>query len=220
MSRKHKQAAASTDWRNGFLFIGNHVALDLVNTALVIRGKRTELIPDFSALLGWFRAARLLSDDDAMRLENRWARSREAAQIVVTIRRLREMLRQEVLRREAGSSLRPAVLQTVNRLLAKHPMRVRLRKTLAHPRIEAYFTTGRPGNLLAPLADAAARLFAEIPAERVRKCANCVAHFYDNSKKGNRRWCSMQICGNREKVAAYAARHRGARGPQIGSAGG
>ena len=54
----------------------------------------------------------------------------------------------------------------------------------------------------------AARLFADVDRNRVRKCENCVGHFYDNSKKGNRRWCSMQLCGNRLKVAAYAARKR------------
>src|SRR5438309_9482099 len=31
-------------------------------------------------------------------------------------------------------------------------------------------------------------------------------HFHDISKKGTRRWCSMQLCGNRLKVAACAAR--------------
>ena len=89
-------------------------------------------------------------------------------------------------------------------------MKTRLRNADGHPGLEAYFAPSRPEDLLAPLADAAARLFTEIPPERVRKCANCIAHFYDNSKKGNRRWCSMQMCGNREKVAAYAARHRAA----------
>jgi predicted RNA-binding Zn ribbon-like protein len=35
-----------------------------------------------------------------------------------------------------------------------------------------------------------------------------VLHFCDTSRKGTRRWCRMQICGNRAKVATYAARHR------------
>jgi len=32
--------------------------------------------------------------------------------------------------------------------------------------------------------------------------------FYDTSKKGTRRWCSMKMCGNRAKVAAWTERHR------------
>jgi predicted RNA-binding Zn ribbon-like protein len=35
-----------------------------------------------------------------------------------------------------------------------------------------------------------------------------VLHFQDTSKKGTRRWCSMRLCGNRHKVAAYADRQR------------
>jgi predicted RNA-binding Zn ribbon-like protein len=51
-------------------------------------------------------------------------------------------------------------------------------------------------------------LFANIDRRRVRKCDQCVLHFHDTSKKGTRRWCSMQLCGNRLKVASYAARRR------------
>ncbi|KRV46371.1 hypothetical protein AQ490_10630 [Wenjunlia vitaminophila] len=51
------------------------------------------------------------------------------------------------------------------------------------------------------------RLLAERP-ERIRPCANpnCVLHFYDVSKNGNRRWCSMAGCGNRAKASRHYAR--------------
>ncbi|WP_082661594.1 CGNR zinc finger domain-containing protein [Terracidiphilus gabretensis] len=42
----------------------------------------------------------------------------------------------------------------------------------------------------------------------MRQCAVCVVHFFDTSKKGSRRWCSMNICGNKLKVAAYQRRKR------------
>jgi len=51
-------------------------------------------------------------------------------------------------------------------------------------------------------------LLTDADRSRVHKCANCVGHFLDTSKKGTRRWCSMQLGGNRAKVAAYAARRR------------
>jgi predicted RNA-binding Zn ribbon-like protein len=46
-------------------------------------------------------------------------------------------------------------------------------------------------------------------AKRVRKCegVNCHLMFYDTSRPGNRRWCSMQRCGNRHKVSTYRTRH-------------
>ena len=73
---------------------------------------------------------------------------------------------------------------------------------------ELWFEPRQPEELFAPLAHSAATLFADVDRNRVRKCAQCVLHFRDTSKKGTRRWCSMQLCGNRLKVAAYAARRR------------
>jgi predicted RNA-binding Zn ribbon-like protein len=48
-------------------------------------------------------------------------------------------------------------------------------------------------------------------AERVRECAgdNCALVFVDTSRSGARRWCSMERCGNRNKVRAYRDRDRG-----------
>jgi len=41
---------------------------------------------------------------------------------------------------------------------------------------------------------------------RIRRCAGCGRVFRDDSRTGNRRWCSMLRCGNRAKVAAFRAR--------------
>lgn len=53
------------------------------------------------------------------------------------------------------------------------------------------------------------RLLAERP-ERIRPCSNpeCVLHFYDVSKNGTRRWCSMAGCGNRVKSQRHYARRK------------
>lgn len=64
--------------------------------------------------------------------------------------------------------------------------------------------------LLAGIARSAAELVEEGPGAPVRKCARaeCILHFYDTSRTGRRRWCSMAVCGNRSKVAAFAGRRR------------
>ena len=94
--------------------------------------------------------------------------------------------------------------------MAAHPMLARL-EAGQPSRLRLWFKPKRPEDLIAPLADSAANLFAEVDRERVRKCESCVGHFHDTSKKGSRRWCSMKMCGNRVKVAAYAARKRNNR---------
>jgi len=67
--------------------------------------------------------------------------------------------------------------------------------------------------LLAAVARSGAEIVAEGARARLRLCANphCGLFFYDNSRTGRRRWCSMAVCGNRSKVAAFARKHGLAR---------
>ena len=44
--------------------------------------------------------------------------------------------------------------------------------------------------------------------ERLKACRNCYWSFYDYSPNRSATWCSMQICGNREKTRAYRRRHK------------
>jgi predicted RNA-binding Zn ribbon-like protein len=46
--------------------------------------------------------------------------------------------------------------------------------------------------------------------ERLKACDGCGWVFYDGSRSGIGRWCSMSICGNRAKARAHRAR-QGAR---------
>lgn len=67
--------------------------------------------------------------------------------------------------------------------------------------------------LLAAVARSGAEIIAEGPRARLRLCANprCGLFFYDTSRTRRRRWCSMTVCGNRHKVAAFARRHASVR---------
>ena len=48
--------------------------------------------------------------------------------------------------------------------------------------------------------------------ERLKTCDSdkCRWVFYDRSKPSNRRWCSSERCGNREKTRTYRKRHTSA----------
>lgn len=61
---------------------------------------------------------------------------------------------------------------------------------------------------LATIARDAIQLLGGPDAQLIRQCANpkCMLLFVDDSRPGKRRWCSMERCGNRAKVATY--RHR------------
>jgi predicted RNA-binding Zn ribbon-like protein len=63
---------------------------------------------------------------------------------------------------------------------------------------------------LGPIALAAVRLFTEGDFDRIRECGGhaCGWLFYDRSKNNRRRWCEMEVCGNRAKQRRLAARRR------------
>jgi predicted RNA-binding Zn ribbon-like protein len=94
-----------------------------------------------------------------------------------------------------------------------------LNETLRHGRIRRLLGAGGPESVIETdtpawlvawqAADHFLRLLEENPS-RLRKCANpdCVLRFYDVSKAGARRWCSMSTCGNRAKYRTHHARQQ------------
>ena len=199
-------AKPNSDWKDGFLFLGNHLALDFLNTRPVQNGQLIELLPDFSALLRWFRAAGLISSREVAVLHHRWAESAQARRTLRALRDLREKLRKEIPSWERGTAIHRGTIDRLNTLMAEHPMRTRLEANRGKSLTKQYFEPRQPEDLFAPIAHGAATMFSTLNRKRVRKCDQCMLHFHDTSKKGTRRWCSMRLCGNRLKVAAYAAR--------------
>jgi len=82
---------------------------------------------------------------------------------------------------------------------------------LAGGRRQAGRSRARSGHALSEIARAAVHLFSANGRARIRECAadDCRIVFADDSRSNNRRWCSMQRCGNRAKVRAHRARSDG-----------
>jgi predicted RNA-binding Zn ribbon-like protein len=72
-------------------------------------------------------------------------------------------------------------------------------RTFAAPTVTAALST---------VARDAVELFGGPLARRIRVCAaeNCGLLFVDTSRSGQRRWCSMELCGNRAKVRTHRSR--------------
>ena len=64
------------------------------------------------------------------------------------------------------------------------------------------------GQLVATVARDAVELFTGPLASRIRMChgERCYLVYVDTSRPGRRRWCSMERCGNRNKVSAHRSR--------------
>jgi len=195
------------DWRDGFLFVGNHLILDFINARPIMDGEAVELLPDGSALARWLGAAGLVNQRESARLMRRWS-APEFTAGVQELREFRERVRETVLKMEQGDHVSPGVLKNLNGLLVNYPDLEQVARVEAEFERRRRFAPEIPEHAFAPLADAFADLLTAVPVSRIRKCNSCVLHFYDTSKKGTRVWCSMNLCGNRAKVAAYADRQR------------
>lgn len=66
----------------------------------------------------------------------------------------------------------------------------------------------RVGQVLSTLARDAIEVFSALDEGRVRACDadTCRMVYHDESRTNNRRWCSMEHCGNRAKVRAHRER--------------
>jgi predicted RNA-binding Zn ribbon-like protein len=196
------------EWIDGFLFVANKPILDLLNTRPVLADGPTELLPDVRALERWLIASGVVTSPKTKAIVRGWRQSTEAVAFLEELIAFREKLREAVVRIENGSVPSDVFLAEVNSLLRQHPRHTSLHKRDGKIVREMLFEPRKPSDLWAPIIDVTADLLTETEPSRIRKCESCVVHFFDTSKKGSRRWCSMNLCGNKVKVAAYQRRKR------------
>jgi predicted RNA-binding Zn ribbon-like protein len=198
----------SGEWVDGFLFVANSSVLDLLNTKPVLAQCLTELLPDTQSLERWLIASGIVRSTKAKARLRSWRHSAEAALFLNELIAFRERLREAVLHLEAGQAVLQEFIEEINTGLVRHPPATVLRKCEGQIVRESFFDPQQPSDLWAPILDGAADLLSQPEVHRIRQCEACVVHFFDTSKKGSRRWCSMNICGNKLKVADYQRRKR------------
>ncbi len=194
-----------------FVFVGNHRALDFVNTEVAVEGVPRDLLGGLSDLTAWLVAAGALDGASARSALARWGGRRRGAAAVEAARELRAALRRLADAWAAGKPAPRATVARVNELLARGDGTSKLVPAEGEGfAVERGLRLEEPEDLLVPIAEAAADLLCHADPGRVRRCAHpaCVLYFLDGTKNGTRRWCDMRTCGNRTNAAAYYRRHR------------
>ncbi|WP_394839152.1 CGNR zinc finger domain-containing protein [Pendulispora rubella] len=190
-----------------FLFLGNHPALDFLNTA----PRDGERLTDYRGLAAWMEQAGLVLPEDAAVAGARWGDTTEAAAVLARALSLRELFRDVIHCVIFGSTVPSTLLVPLNAALREesgaYTELCRNPKTGGFQRITR-MALSNASDLLAPILRAMGAFLAEAKLDLVRACEDptCVLVFYDVSKNHTRRWCSMEACGNRHKVNAYRAR--------------
>ena len=192
-----------------FLFVGNHLCLDFINTQMIVRGQRTDLLEKWTDMIAWLIRAKLLSVDEGKETVEELDRA-EGEKLLSETRAFRAVLREMAERIVASKPVSRSAVEAINRLLSQRPGYPQLLHT--NGRFERHFHSSAQGfaQLLAPLAEAASDLLCARDLSLVKKCRNnaCILYFYDTTKNHARQWCSMRICGNRMKVAAHYRRKK------------
>jgi predicted RNA-binding Zn ribbon-like protein len=163
---------------------GEPLALDLLNTRWMHEGTVQDLLTDTEGLAVWLAANELdhVADEATLR---HVLQARDALRTVV------------------DGSLEDGT-DRVDAVLAHGRMRPTLSPRGPGERVEFKDPAWAPAWL-------AARNYLELLAtapDRIRHCAHdsCILHFFDTSRNGTRRWCSMASCGNRAKASRHYAR--------------
>jgi len=171
-----------------FLFGTGSIVLDLIRTVFYRRSESLELLREPQDLDAWIAGVGLApllgprgADPEALR----------------RVRNLREAIYRLVIAASEKRAFRGHDRAVVNRAATGEPPIPSLNAAGA----VAWKSTLRTRALLALVARDAIYLLTSKRVERVRECASekCTSLFFDDSRPGTRRWCSMNVCGNRAK---------------------
>lgn len=191
-----------------FVFDADHLALDLLNTVRKVDGSPRDLLDAPETAATWLTRAGVA---DALLAPTLSASPPLARRFLEETVRLREGIRGLVDAFSRGTVLPEPGLFALNRVLEARRVGLRIESGGVGAALRETVDVELPGGALAPVAEAAARLLVEGDRTRLRRCDadGCGLWFYDVSRNGRRRWCSMARCGNRAKVAAHYRRSRG-----------
>jgi predicted RNA-binding Zn ribbon-like protein len=193
------------------------LCLDFANTRYW-RGtaEPTEGLGSLDDLLAWCAAKAALPEADIAALRTRWhGRPEESATLFEGVIALREAIYRLFHAIAAGTEPPVADLRLLNEALAAAPKRRELRPM---PGGYGWVIEAKEPSalaLLTPVLWSAGDLLVSRRLAKLRHCANPQCHwlFVDDSKSGNRRWCSMSACGNRAKAHRHYVRKKGGGGP-------
>lgn len=181
-----------------FPLISNNLPLDLVNTEVVSYGKRHNLLKSKEDLLEWLR---LMSKVTPFfnQLTLKKAQDELTTVMVEKILELRSTLRENFEKIADGEEPGESFITFLEKKIELAPFTYKILDTKL-----ARIPIGNIDDAIISLIayDGLSLIYTK-KINLIKRCANeeCVLLFIDNT--GRRKWCSMKICGNREKVSRH-----------------
>ena len=190
--------------------LGGDLSLDFVNT---VHDRHEEplrnLLQNYLDLVTWIHFADAISNSQKQRLlqigrENQG----KADQIYKDALQLREAFYKFVVSLIIQDEAPPTNIQLINRWLSRAFSNLELAQLDNRFVLDWKTENFELESVLWPIIRAFADLITSEDLNRIKQCSNCGYLFVDNSKNKSRRWCSMEICGNRVKARRFASRTR------------
>ncbi|WP_433614254.1 CGNR zinc finger domain-containing protein [Paenibacillus cellulositrophicus] len=181
-----------------FPLLSGHPSLDLVNTELVRRGIRHDLLIRPEDLTAWLEALNMKESLPSLQ----HASSEITKEALNKVKEFRIVVRDMYERLADGREVTRSWIRLMEACIANAPL-------------SYHFLDGRlvpvplgsdTDAILSLVALDALRLLEAGELAYLHRCSNpeCVLLYVDRS--GRRKWCSMKICGNRIKVARNQAK--------------
>jgi predicted RNA-binding Zn ribbon-like protein len=194
-----------------FQLVAGHLALDFANT-LDYRhdpDRLIDLLPSYESFLAFCRQSEVITAAQMRKLLDGLSEF-DSQRVLKEIIELREALYFLILSAVHGRSPGEAPLRALNRFLSETPA---VDEVVWHKRRfvrSSRDVTERPDGPLRQVVDAAVVLITSSDIRNIRECneKTCRWFFLDRSRNHSRRWCDMQLCGNRSKAKRFYARTR------------
>jgi predicted RNA-binding Zn ribbon-like protein len=181
-----------------FPFLSGVLALDLVNTEVVVRGRRYDLFSSPEDVARWWHEA-LMHHPDGEIVEEETQVKVWSPPLLERIKRLRAAIRTLCTNLVEQQPLDQEAFTTLNVILS---MGYPALDVVSGQEIVPVYRTREAdqGAVLLPLALSAFHLFTQAEKHRLHKCKNdrCILFFYDTTKSATRQWCSLE-CMNRAR---------------------
>ena len=193
-----------------FVFVGDRLWLDFVNTDDIELGVRRDALRDFGTMLEWLEAVGVIDHDRRVAIMRRAEQQPAGATAsLLDARRVRSALRALAEHGAPSNDARTEAVAEINRVLGRSAGTRRLELSPDGVYTRNFVAGGDAfAALMMPIVDDGADSLIAGELGRVRCCSDprCRRVFLDSTKNGRRRWCDMATCGNRAKAARHRAR--------------
>ncbi|SHN26271.1 CGNR zinc finger domain-containing protein [Gracilibacillus kekensis] len=185
--------------------LGGTAWINLVNTRYLSNEKEVDILLESSKTFKWLEENHLLREYDVKVLEDKeWLNL--LTNELISLRDLCKMILSDLKQQE---KLSVTTIEQLSRMVQEINVNLAVIPTKEKIKLVSEGKTTRD-HVLYNIVYSITHTLNSISNERIRECEHqdCIHYFVDTSKPGKRRWCSMELCGNRQKAAEFYARKK------------